>query len=459
MKLAVIGGGLTGLSAAYYIGKAHPDWTIAVYEQTNRFGGKVKTTRQGDYAVEMGPDSYLARKTAMTDLIVELGLGDKIVRNATGAAYIYDRGRMKPIPGGSIIGIPTEFLPFATSSLLTWGGKLRALWDYTKKPYPKPGDVSIGEFFHYHLGQEMMDKLIEPLLSGIYGGNIYELSLDATFPDFHRLEQKYGNMVKGMMAMKAQQAGRTTHVGQFAQLIGGLETVIDAICEQMPKNVSLHKECQVEDILYEQEQYTLSLKANEESTREVVEGLVITTPPHGYRDWFRGDKGFDPLREMTQSSCAIVTMGFEKSSFDGAIAGTGFVITRKTKTPLTACTYISEKWPQATPKDKVVLRVFLGKPNDDTVSSHDEEQLKAIALSEIKQILHMTSEPLWQEVTRLEGSMPQYTVNHRDRIQKVRAHVKEQYKHLYLIGTPFDGVGIPDGVRQAKELCEQLERE
>ena len=177
MKVAIIGGGLTGLSSAYYMGKAFPAWEIHVLESSNRLGWKgTNKNVVMAYVVEVGPDSYLARKTSMTDLVKELGLGDTLVRNATGESYIYHQGQMKPIPGGSIIGIPTEFLPFAMSSLLSWFGKLRAGLDIFKKPYPGNEDMSIDVFFRYHLGDELVNLLIEPLLSGIYGGDLKRLS-------------------------------------------------------------------------------------------------------------------------------------------------------------------------------------------------------------------------------------------------------------------------------------------
>ncbi|MBF1763126.1 MAG: protoporphyrinogen oxidase, partial [Veillonella sp.] len=204
MNVTIVGGGLTGLTAAYYLGHAKPEWNITLYEQAPRFGGKIQTQRVDDFVVELGPDSYLGRKTEMTDLVHDLGLGDTLVSNETGQAFVYDEGSIHPIPGGSIMGIPTEMMPFVKATLISWYGKLRAGLDYFKKPYQldKNGDVSIGHFFQYHLGQEMMDKLIEPLLAGIYGGDIYKISLLSTFPHFIQVEQKYGNMVKGMMAAK-----------------------------------------------------------------------------------------------------------------------------------------------------------------------------------------------------------------------------------------------------------------
>ena len=456
MKVAIIGGGLTGLSAAYYMGKAFPNWDIHVLESSNRWGGKVQTKRRDGYVVEVGPDSYLARKTSMTDLVQELGLGDTLVRNATGESYIYHQGQMKPIPGGSIIGIPTEFLPFAMSSLLSWSGKIRAGLDIFKKPYPGNEDMSIDAFFRYHLGDELVNLLIEPLLSGIYGGDLKRLSLLGTFPEFRQLEQKHGNLVKGMMAMQGmRKQSRVATEGQFAQLTGGLESLVDALVEQMPKNVSLHTSTEVLEASYTDKLYRVQTQNSTDSYGR----LVITTPPKAYEKFFVGDEKFEDLRHMEQSSCAIVIMSLPKSAFTKPLQGTGFVITRSTKTPLTACTYISSKWPQTTPQDKVVLRVFLGKPTDSTVDTHSEEEICELALSEIRNILKFTGNPEWIEVVRLQKSMPQYEVGHKERVATLMDHAQEHYPGLALIGTPFKGVGMPDGIKQAYELVEAWKEE
>ena len=454
-RVAVIGGGLTGLATAYYLGQAKPDRQIDVFEEEHRFGGKIKTKRVDGYVVEVGPDSYLARKQAMTDLINELGLGDTLVTNATGQAFIYDRGNMFPLPGGAIVGIPTEFIPFAKSTLLSWPGKFRAMQDFFKSPYPTEGDVSIGDFFKYHLGREMMDKLIEPLLSGIYGGDIYELSLDATFPEFHSLERKHGNMVKGMLAARKQRvAANVKPSGQFRQLTGGLESIIDALVAQMPANVTLHKSTPVTSIEKVKDGYVLG-----GTVKSPYQEVIITTPPQRYKEWFAQDSHFGELMNMDLSSCAIAVMGFERETFDATLDGTGFVITRKSDTPLTACTYITAKWPQTTPQDKTVLRVLMGKPGDDTVQRLDAEQLKELALREIQRIMKFNAKPLWVELTRLDKSMPQYKVGHRDLVSRLKDYAAKAYPGLYMIGTPFDGVGMPDGVRQAHELVQHIVNE
>ena len=578
MNVTIVGGGLTGLTAAYYLGHAKPEWNITLYEQAPRFGGKIQTQRVDDFVVELGPDSYLGRKTEMTDLVHDLGLGDTLVSNETGQAFVYDEGSIHPIPGGSIMGIPTEMMPFVKATLISWSGKLRAGLDYFKKPYPldENGDVSIGHFFQYHLGQEMMDKLIEPLLAGIYGGDIYKISLLSTFPHFIQVEQKYGNMVKGMMAAKmghskagvskaakgavaegdvpragkgimtdrqfesheakssqsasgnnssnssghatnasshqqtskvqadmASRKGTAAQSGMFRQLTGGLESVITAIVDAMPSNVHLHTGTLVSNIRYVEGMYaidvvksgnddcgcqanansnsnsikTVSINADNRneasnSTTDSVTDLateilldkapamadhvIIATPPATYNQWFKDDPGFDFLRSMEQSSCAIAIMAFDKSTFDGDLKGSGLLITRKTDTPLTACTILNQKWPQTTPDDKVVFRVFIGKPGNDVVEQYSDEELSELAVEEIQHIMRFAAKPEWVRINRLTHCMPQYNVGHRAGIKAVREHVAENYPNLHLIGTPFDGIGIPDGVKQAKELVQAI---
>ena len=545
MNVTIVGGGLTGLTAAYYLGHAKPNWTITLYEQAPRFGGKIQTQRVDDFVVELGPDSYLGRKTEMTDLVYDLGLGDTLVSNETGQAFVYDKGSIHPIPGGSIMGIPTEMMPFVKATLISWPGKLRAGLDYFKKPYQldKNGDVSIGHFFQYHLGQEMMDKLIEPLLAGIYGGDIYKISLLSTFPHFIQVEQKYGNMVKGMMAAKmghskagvtkaakgavaegdvpragkgtmtdrqfesheaksakaqadmASRKGTAAQSGMFRQLTGGLESVITAIVDAMPSNVHLYTGTLVSNIRYVEGMYAIDVEnsgndacgcqshsksirtasinaenrveASDSTTDSAIEVLldkapamadhvIIATPPATYNQWFKDDEGFDFLRSMEQSSCAIAIMAFDKATFDGDLKGSGLLITRNTDTPLTACTILNQKWPQTTPDDKIVLRVFIGKPGNDVVEHLNDKELSELAVKEIQRIMNFAAQPEWVRINRLIHCMPQYNVGHRAGITAVREHVAKHYPNLHLIGTPFDGIGIPDGVKQAKELVQSI---
>ena len=289
----------------------------------------------------------------------------------------------------------------------------------------------------------------------------------------------------------ASRKGTAAQSGMFRQLTGGLESVITAIVEAMPSNVTLHTSALVSDIRYTDGQYALDIvkqnvdgcnctaqsasreNSNAESslntkassddvtgnTDQVIgnaDHVIICTPPATYNQWFKDDVGFDFLRSMEQSSCAIAIMAFDKRTFDGELKGSGLLITRNTDTPLTACTILNQKWPQTTPDDKIVLRVFIGKPGNDVVEHLNDEELSELAVKEIQRIMNFSAQPEWVRINRLIHCMPQYNVGHRAGITAVRKHVAENYPNLHLIGTPFDGIGIPDGVKQAKELVQSI---
>jgi len=188
----------------------------------------------------------------------------------------------------------------------------------------------------------------------------------------------------------------------------------------------------------------------------MADHVIIATPPATYTQWFKDDEGFDFLRSMEQSSCAIAIMAFDKATFDGDLKGSGLLITRNTDTPLTACTILNQKWPQTTPDDKIVLRVFIGKPGNDVVEHLNDKELSELAVKEIQRIMNFAAQPEWVRINRLIHCMPQYNVGHRAGITAVREHVAKHYPNLHLIGTPFDGIGIPDGVKQAKELVQSI---
>ena len=303
-----------------------------------------------------------------------------------------------------------------------------------------------------------------------------------------------------VQADMASRKGTAAQSGMFRQLTGGLESVITAIVDAMPSNVHLYTGTLVSNIRYVEGMYAIDVEnsgndacgcqsnansiktssintdsinadnkggasgATTDSAIEVLldkapamaDHVIISTPPATYTQWFKDDPGFDFLRSMEQSSCAIAIMAFNKSTFDGDLKGSGLLITRKTDTPLTACTILNQKWPQTTPDDKVVLRVFIGKPGNDVVEQYSDEELSELAVEEIQHIMRFSAKPEWVRINRLIHCMPQYNVGHRAGIKAVREHVAENYPNLHLIGTPFDGIGIPDGVKQAKELVQKL---
>src|SRR5690606_17811407 len=201
-------------------------------------GGKIQTVRRDGFVIERGPDSFLIRKKSMDTLANDLGLGEDLVRNATGQAYILVNGRLQPIPGGSVMGIPTKVGPFLKSDLFSLAGKLRAAGDFVLPRSGVEGDQSLGHFFRRRFGAEIVENLIEPLLSGVYAGDIDNMSLQSTFPQFHEVEKKHRSLILGMKKTTPKQVPQkdghgASQKGAFHSLRNGLESIIEAAEQQL----------------------------------------------------------------------------------------------------------------------------------------------------------------------------------------------------------------------------------
>ncbi|WP_211360003.1 protoporphyrinogen oxidase [Macrococcus equipercicus] len=451
-KVAVIGAGITGLSAAYYL-QQQSDAQIDIIEQSDRPGGKIKTYQRDGYTIELGPESYLARKTIMTELADELGMKDDLVTNNTGQSYIYARNQLFPMPGGSIMGIPTELKPFIKTGLLSPAGKLRAGMDYFIKPKKMTTDVSVGAFFRRRLGNEALENLIEPLLSGIYGADIDKLSLKSTFPNFKEQEEKHGSLIKGMRIQKSsapKPAG--TPKGQFRQFRHGLQSFIDKLAETVAENGAVIRyNSAVTAVESRNNKYALTINGEQQH----YDGVIIAVPHTVFSKWFE-DAPLRYFRHMGATSVATVVMAFDEDQVNNEENGTGFVIARNSDTVITACTWTDKKWPHAAPPGKVLLRAYVGRPGDDVVKNNSDEELVALARHDLDKMMELKGAPEFTIVTRLMESMPQYEVGHIDRVRAVQQYMKAQYPGLLLTGASFEAVGLPDCVKQGKEAAVAL---
>ncbi|GGB02175.1 protoporphyrinogen oxidase [Macrococcus hajekii] len=450
-KVAIIGAGITGLSAAYYLENADID----ILEQSDRPGGKVKTYQRDGYTIELGPESYIARKTIMTELATAIGLGDDIVKNETGQSYVYANNKLYPIPGGSIMGIPTEIGPFLETKLLSPVGKVRAGLDYFIKPKPMTTDVSVGAFFRKRLGNEALENLIEPLLSGIYGADIDKLSLKSTFPNFKEQEEAYGSLIKGMRAQKKiapKVKAEAKKVGQFRQFKNGLQSFIDRLAEVVTdQGAHIQYNSTVSAIRKVAEGYEVTVNGKP----ALYDHVIVTVPHTVFSSWFE-DTPLRYFKHMETTSVATVVMAFDESQVNNEENGTGFVIARNSDTVITACTWTSKKWAHSTPEGKVLLRAYVGRPGDTVVKDNDDESLIKLARQDLDKMMDIKGEPDFAIVTRLMNSMPQYEVGHIDRVRHIQRYMAEHYPGLILTGASFEAVGLPDCISQAKAAAEQL---
>nr|WP_277395398.1 protoporphyrinogen oxidase [Staphylococcus epidermidis] len=458
-KVAIIGAGITGLSSAYFIKKQDPSIEVTIFEASNRVGGKIQTYRSDGYTIELGPESYLGRKTIMTDVAKDIGLENDLITNTTGQSYIFAKNKLYPIPGGSIMGIPTDIKPFIKTRLISPIGKLRAGLDLFKKPIEIEDDISVGSFFRQRLGNEVLENLIEPLMGGIYGTDIDQLSLMSTFPNFKEKEEQFGSLIKGMKDEKEQRIKKRqlypgAPKGQFKQFRHGLSSFIEALVKDIEsKGVHIRYNTPVKDILISQKDYEILL---EDDSKEKFNGLLVTTPHQVFLNWFSHDPAFDYFKNMDSTTVATVVLAFDEKNITNTYDGTGFVIAKTSQTDITACTWTSKKWPFTTPEGKVLIRAYIGKPGDTVVDDHTDEEIVSIVRKDLSQMMTISGNPDFTIVNRLPKSMPQYHVGHIKMIKEIQQHIKTTYPRLRVTGAPFEAVGLPDCIQQGKNAVDEI---
>lgn len=456
-QIVIIGGGITGLTSAYYLQKEIKEkqlpYTVKLVESSDRLGGKIHTEKRDGFTIERGPDSFLIRKTSAGKLAEDVGLGDQLIVNGTGQSYILVGNKLHKMPTGSFMGIPTEVRPFLFSGIFSPKGKLRAGLDFIR-PKGKPAtDQSLGLFFRRRFGNELVENLVEPLLSGIYAGNIDELSLMATFPNFYHLEQEHGSLIRGLRkTMPKKKKSKGPKPGMFYSLRNGLGSLVDAIEARLEPNTVI-KQKTVDHIERKEEGYHLLL-----SDGNVLQAAaVINTASHfaaqrmlSQYDWLH------PLKEMAATSVANVAMVFDESAIKNDVNGTGFVVSRNSDYRITACTWTHRKWPQFIPEGKVMLRCYVGKPGDEEVVNLSDGQIVNIALNDLNKIMAITKRPEFSIVSRWENAMPQYSVGHKDRIDTIQQKIRQELPGMALAGSSYKGIGIPDCIDQGKAAVEEV---
>ncbi|GCD83870.1 protoporphyrinogen oxidase [Parageobacillus thermoglucosidasius] len=452
--VVIIGGGITGITAAYYLQKAVKERQLPIecklVEATHRLGGKVQTVVRDGFVIERGPDSFLARKTSAFRLVREVGLENEIVHNATGKSYILANGKLYPIPGGAIMGIPTQIGPFITTRLFSPLGKLRAAFDFILPPTKVEGDLSLGQFFRRRLGDEVVDNLIEPLLSGIYAGDIDQMSLMATFPQFFQIEQKYGSLVLGAKrtAPKAQKERK----GAFQTLKTGLQSLVDEVEKRMEQG-SVIKGVRVERVWREGTGYRLRL-SNGDIWK--ADSIIVAAPHSSVPAMFADYPFFEPFQSIPSTSVATVALAFPESAIEQDIDGTGFVVSRRNDYTITACTWTHKKWPHTAPDGKALLRCYVGRPGDEEIVEQSDDEIVRVVMDDLSKIMRISGRPELIAISRWKEAMPQYTVGHKERLAKIKTHMDAELPGVFLAGSSYEGLGLPDCIDQGENAVKKV---
>ena len=463
-KVAIVGGGMTGLATAYYLQRQGPGAVdVTLIESAPSFGGKIITSRERGFVVEGGPDSFITQKTAALDLCRELGLGDQLIgtNDAARKVFIWSHAKLRPMPEGVMLIVPTKVTPFLKSSLISWPGKIRMGMDAFIPPRREDGDETLAHFVRRRLGAEALDKIAEPLIAGIYVADAENLSLKSTFPRFLDIEKKHGSLIRGMMRQRRASGSNGDSVNghtaptMFMTLRGGLQQLTERLVAQL-NPAALLANLSVIAVKHDAGAYELTLS---DGRRMQADAVVFAAPAYVTANLLNGMDATlaSKLREIRYVSTATVSLGFKRTDIAHPLEGFGFLVPRSERRQIIACTWSSTKFDYRAPDDHVLLRVFLGGAHAEYLAEQDENAIVGMARAELSEMMGINATPVLTRVYRWHKANPQYEVGHGERIEEID-RLAALHPGLYIAGAAYHGVGIPDCIQDGARVAGQILR-
>jgi oxygen-dependent protoporphyrinogen oxidase len=442
-RVVIAGGGITGLSAAYRLQQLLPNAPLTLVEADTRLGGKILTERTGGFVVEAGPDSFLASKPRGIGLCRELGLESHLqgVRVGTRRAYVLRDENFYELPEGLTGLIPAHLGPMFRSRLISPMAKARLALDYVLPPARGEGDESLAAFIRRRLGREVYDRLVEPLMSGIYAGDGEQLSLAATYPQLHRAEREHGSVIRGVLAARAGRPGAEQGRSGFLTPVNGVAEIVEALAASLNRTeIRLGK--RVKEIVRSGTGYQVHLDSGESLA---ADALILATPAYTCAEVLDGldEELASCLRAIPHVSTATISLAYRQADVPRPLDTHGYLIPRVAGKPILACTFTSVKFAARAPQDHVLIRAFVGRAGQEGILDGSDESLISLVQDELRQRMGITAPPILCRVFRWPRGMPQYTLGHLDRLARIERRLAA-HPGLYLAGNAYHGVGIPD---------------
>ena len=455
-RIAIIGGGISGLSAAFALEekrRAGAPLEYVLYESSPRLGGVLVTDRVEGCLVEAGPDSFLTEKPWAADLCKKIGLGDQLIgsNDSERKTYILVSGKLVVMPDGLMFMVPTKILPTVFSPLFSLRTKLRMAGEWFHPPHKATHDETVAAMVERHYGPEMVDRLADPLLSGVYGGEASQLSVRAVLARFAEMEAKHGSLGRAMLAARKKIALASKGPARplFTSLKEGMQQMVDALASRLDPS-ALRPSSRVESVIPQDGGWTVS--AGYQSDH--FDGLIVATPAGAASAVLRlADEDLSrELGEIRYSSSVTVTLGYDEAVRRSLPPGFGFLVPRSEGRRMLAATFVHNKFPHRAPENLAILRCFLGGARDEQILEESEPQILQIVRGELKQIIGLAAEPLFTRVYKWKAAMAQYSVGHLERLERIEA-LRRKLPGLALAGNGFNGIGVPDCVRSGSEAA------
>lgn len=454
--VAVVGGGITGLSAMHYLQQLKKqqnlDLELVLIEQDAELGGKIRTVKDAEFIMETGADSIVARHASVMPLIEELDLKDRVVYNGTGISYLYANNQLHAIPADTVFGIPMDEKALFSSTLVSDEGKRTALRDFETNNETFTRDSSIGEFLEAFLGKELVANQIAPVLSGVYSGNLHELTLASTLPYLVDYKNKYGSIIKGLEANKQHFQGTANK--KFISFDGGMAVLIDRLEEKLDE-ATIIKGVATKAVMKTEDGYEVKMADG----RSVLADYVILATPHEAAESLLKEKALEPeFGQLLNSSLISVYFGFDLPDAQLPADGTGFIVSQDTDLLCNACTWTSRKWSHTSRNGNLLVRLFYksSNPSYSRLKDLSESELAEAALTDIQKSLGIDAEPVSIEVTGWKNLMPNYTMQHKTAVSALEEKMARLVPNVKLAGASFYGVGIGACIQNGKDLAMEI---
>jgi len=458
-RIAIIGGGASGLSAAYYLDRQRREGApveYVLFESALRLGGVMASERVEGCLIEAGPDSFLTEKPWAANLCRDLGMADQIIgsNDAQRKTYIVVKNRLVEMPDGLMFMVPTRILPTLLTPLFSWSTKLRMAMEFFGKAHAGAQDESVAALVERHFGAETVDRLADPLLSGVYGADSDKLSVHAVLPRFVEMERKYGSLSRGMLAARkrmAQMLKGNPKPPLFSSLKEGMQQLVDAVVARLePRAVRTGYE--VQNLRFSGTAWELDVSGQ----RELFDAVIVATPAHVAGRLLAGadTRLAEDLGGISYSSSVTTSLIYDRRDLAGHDRGFGFLVPRSESRRMLACTFVHNKFPHRAPDDRGIVRGFLGGLRDQHALSMSESAILETLRRELREITGISAEPRAARIYRWNRAMAQPSVGHLERVARIEARLST-LPGLALAGNYFRGIGVPDCVRTGMEAAKK----
>ena len=442
-RAVIIGGGISGLTVGFDLWRA--GWSVDIYEAGPKWGGKIGISPVGDRLVDDGPDGFLNRVDDGVNLAIDLGLGDELCHPVTSIpAYLVRKGELFELPASSILGVPTDLEVLANNGVISPSGVQRARHDLTAPPTHIGDDISIGALCRLRLGDEITDRLIDPLLGGINASDIDRLSLRASAPLLSSALERSPSLMKGLAQLRPPNPPGTKPDPIFAGLNGGTHQLIKALVSHMEGHVGLHLNTPV---------------ARLDQVASGADAVIVAVPSDHAAALVEpvSPSAAKGLKAIEYASVSQIMVELPRSALVKDLNASGLLFPPIDGTLITACTWMSSKWARHHREHTVLVRLSSGRFGDERHLSYDDDALTAALLGDLGQVVEFTGHPVATRVNRYMDALPQYTPGHIGRVDNIFGALGDDAPHVHLTGLSYRGIGIPACIERARSLAKHLD--